>query len=113
MEDMTSSAPQMQRNALAPGLLAAIALFLSPLFPDGTVATVILYLVAILAFIVAWFAFQAGQWWWSIVLIAIAVLWNPIFPFGFTGWVWVVAHFVAALVFITAGALVKNERTAP
>jgi len=113
MEYMTSSAPQLQRNALAPGLLAAIALFLAPLFTEGIVATVILYLVAILALIVAWFAFQAGQWWWSIVFLAIAVLWNPIFPFDFSGWVWTVAHFVAALAFITAGALVKNERTTP
>ncbi len=107
---MTSSDPEMQRNALAPGLLAAIALFLSPLFTEGIVATIILFVVAILAVIVAWFAWQAGQWWWSIVFVAIAVLWNPIFPFAFSGWVWTMAQFVAALAFITAGALVKNER---
>lgn len=103
----------MQRNALAPGLLAAIALFLSPLFAEGTVATVISYLVAILALIVAWFAFQAAQWWWSIVFVAVAVLWNPILPFGFNGWVWTLAAFIAALAFITAGALIKNERNTP
>lgn len=110
---MASPTPQVQRNALAPALLAAIALFLSPLFPEGILAAVVLFLVAILALIVAWFALQAGQWWWTIVFVAVAVLWNPVFPFGFTGWVWTVAHFVAALAFITAGALVKNERTAP
>lgn len=110
---MAPPAPQTQRNALAPALLAAIALFLAPLFPDGILAAVILFLVAILALIVAWFALQAGQWWWTVVFVAVAVLWNPVFPFGFTGWVWTVAHFVAALAFITAGALVKNERTAP
>lgn len=107
---MTSSAPQMQRNALAPGLLAAIALFLSPLFTEGFVATTILFVVAILAVIVAWFAWQAGQWWWTIVFVAIAVVWNPVFPFDFSGWIWTIAQFVAALAFITAGALVKNER---
>ncbi|MGL3151621.1 DUF6804 family protein [Microbacterium sp. A82] len=110
---MSSSTPQMQRNALAPGLLAAIALFVSPLFPEGTVATVILFLVAILAAIVAWFALRAGQWWWTIVFVAIAVVWNPIYPFGFSGVWWTVATIAAALAFITAGALVKNERTAP
>ena len=110
---MASPTPQTQRNALAPGLLAAIALFVSPLFTEGLGATIILFLVAILALIVAWFALQAGQWWWTVVFVAVAVLWNPVFPFGFTGWVWTVAHFVAALAFITAGALVKNERTAP
>ncbi|WP_300266466.1 DUF6804 family protein [Microbacterium sp.] len=109
---MTSSAPQMQRNALAPGLLAAIALFLSPLFTEGIVATIILFVVAILALIVAWFALQAKQWWWTVVFVAVAVIWNPVYPFGFSGWVWTMAQFVAALAFITAGALIKNERQA-
>ncbi|WP_152545434.1 DUF6804 family protein [Microbacterium sp. CH12i] len=106
---MTSSAPQMQRNALAPGLLAAIALFLSPLFTQGLVATIILYVVAILAVIVAWFAWQAGQWWWTIVFVAVAVIWNPVFPFGFSGVVWTVAQFVAAVAFLAAAALIKND----
>lgn len=115
MDIMTSSAPQMQRNALAPSLLAAIALFLSPLplFTEGLGATIILYIVAILAVIMAWFAWQAGQWWWTIVFVAIAVIWNPVFPFGFSGPVWIAAQVVAAVTFITAGALIKNERTAP
>lgn len=113
MDHMTSSAPQMQRNALAPGLLAAIALFVSPLFTEGFGVLVILFLVAILAVIVAWFAWQAGQWWWTIVFAAVAVIWNPIFPFGFTGPVWVAAQIVAAVTFIAAAALIKNERIAP
>lgn len=110
---MASPSPQMQRNALAPGLLAAIALFLSPLFPEGVVASIILFLVPILALIVAWFAWQARQWWWTAVFVAVAVIWNPVYPFGFSGWVWTVAHFVAALAFITAGALIKNEHPTP
>ncbi|MGO2049904.1 MAG: DUF6804 family protein [Microbacterium sp.] len=110
---MASPTPQMQRNALAPGLLAAIALFVSPLFPgDNVVATIIMFLVPILALIVAWFAWQAGQWWWAVVFVAITVIWNPIFPFGFTGQVWTAAQFVAALLFIVAGILIRNERTA-
>jgi len=110
---MASPTPQTQRNALAPGLLAAIALFLSPLFTgDNVVATIIFYLVPILALIVAWFAWQARQWWWTIVFVAIAVIWNPVFPFGFSGQVWTAAQFVAALLFIAAGVLVKNERAA-
>lgn len=112
MEDMTSSASQTQRNALAPGLLAAIALFVSPLFTQGLGATIILYVVAILAVIVAWFAWQARQWWWTIVFLAVAVIWNPIYPFGFSGAVWIAAQIIAAVTFIAAGALIKNERTA-
>lgn len=109
---MASPTPQTQRNALAPGLLAAIALFVSPLFTEGLGATIILFLVAILALVVAWFAWQARQWWWTVVFVAIAVIWNPVYPFGFTGWVWIGAQFVAALVFIAAGILIRNQRTA-
>jgi hypothetical protein len=111
---MASPTSQTQRNALAPGLLAAIALFLSPLFTgdDNIGATIIFYLVPILALIVAWFAWQARQWWWTIVFVAVAVIWNPVFPFGFTGQVWTAAQFVAALLFIAAGVLIKNERVA-
>lgn len=110
---MNSADPQLQRNALAPGLLAAIALFLSPLFPDGPGATVVRFVVAILALIVGWFALRARQWWWTIVFVAVAVLWNPVYPFGFAGPVWLAAQFVAAVAFLAAGALVKNERAAP
>ena len=108
---MASPTPQMQRNGLAPGLLAAIALFLSPLFAgDNVVATIIIYLDPILSLIVAWFAWQARQWWWIIVFVAIAVIWNPVFPFGFSGQAWTAAQFVAALLFIAAGVLIKTER---
>lgn len=107
---MASPTPQMQRNALAPGLLAAIALFLSPLFGDGIGAFIILFLVPILALVVAWFAWQARQWWWTIVFVAITVIWNPVLPFGFDGQAWTAAQFVAALLFIAAGILIKNER---
>lgn len=107
---MSQSTPSMQRNALAPGLLAAIALFVSPLFQDGFGATVIRFVVAILALIVAWFALQAGQWWWTVVFVAMAVVWNPVYPFDFEGPVWVGAQVAGAVVFLIAGALIKNER---
>ena len=109
---MATPEPQRQRNALVPGLFAAIALFLSPLplFQADLGRTIILYVVAILALIVAWFAWQARQWWWTVVFVAIAVIWNPVFPFGFSGQAWTAAQFVAALLFIAAGVLIKTER---
>ncbi|MGV9193658.1 DUF6804 family protein [Microbacterium sp. MC2] len=113
---MSSSRQQpapFQRNALAPGLLAAIALFLSPLFADGVGATVIRFVVAILALIVAWFALQAGQWWWTVVFVAVAIVWNPVYPFDFSGPWWTAAQIAAAVAFIAAGALIKNERQEP
>jgi len=110
---MSSSRPGpalFQRNALAPGLLAAITLFLSPLFPDGTGATIIRFVVAILAVIVAWFALQAKQWWWTIVFVAVAIVWNPAYPFEFEGPWWITAQIVGAVLFLLAGALIKTPR---
>lgn len=112
---MSSSRPApalFQRNALAPGLVAAIALFLSPLFPEGLGATIIRFVVAILALIVAWFAVQAKQWWWTVVFVAVAVVWNPAYPFDFEGPWWIAAQFVGAVLFLLAGALIKVERPA-
>lgn len=106
--------PTLQRNALAPGILAAIVLFLAPgVLIGGPAAMVALFVPAILALIVGWFAIQARQWWWVPVFLAIAVLWNPIVPFGFSGDGWVAAQFGAAVVFLVAGSLIKVPRVEP
>lgn len=112
---MASSSPQLQRNALVPGIIGAIALIISPLplFAEGLGRTIVLFVVAILALIVAWYSLQAAQWWWAIVLVAIALVWNPIFPLTLEPWMWLTGSIVGALVFVTAGAVVKNERTTP
>lgn len=99
-----------QRNALAPGLLAAIALFVAPLFLATDWFTVVLFIVAILAIIVGWFALQARHWWWVPVFAVIAVVWNPIYPLGLSGPLWIAAQPIAAVVFIVAGALIRTER---
>ncbi|WP_072312905.1 DUF6804 family protein [Agrococcus sp. Marseille-P2731] len=103
--------PAFQRNALAPGILAAIALVVSQAWLAGTWDEPMRYVVAILALIVAWFAIQAKHWWWVPVFVAIAVAWNPVAPFAFEGTIWAVSHFVAALVFLAAGLLIKTPRT--
>ncbi len=99
-----------QRNALAPSLLAAAVLFLAPLLQGGDWYLVPLFVAAILAVIVGWFAIQARQWWWAPVFASIAVLWNPVFPFPFNGPVWTAAQPVAAMVFLVAGAMIKVKR---
>ncbi len=67
----------VQRNALAPSLIAAAVLFLSPILPAGSWKLVALFATAILALIIGWFAFRARQWAWVLIFGAIAVLWNP------------------------------------
>jgi hypothetical protein len=100
-----------QRNALAPGLLAAIALFLAPLLIGSDWFLLIRFVVAILAVIVGWFAVQARQWWWLPVFAAIAVIWNPLYPFEFSGPFWVAAQPIAAVVFLVAGGVIKYRPT--
>ena len=100
--------PTFRRPALAPGILGAIVLLAGfALIDSGDAFLWILFPVAILALIVAWFAFQARHWWWIPPLLAIAVFWNPVFPFGFDGGLWVAAQYIAVLVFVAAGVLIK------
>jgi hypothetical protein len=88
-------------------LLAGIPLI------DGPGALVICFIVAILALVIGWFAVQARQWWWAPPMVAIAVLWNPVYPFAFDGPVWLTAHIVAAVLVITAGLLITIPRQQP
>lgn len=99
-----------QRNAFVPALIAAATLFVAPALIGGEWNSVVLFTVSILAVIVGWFAVQARQWWWLPVFAAIAVLWNPVFPFPFTGPAWTAAQPVAAVVFLVAGAMIKVRR---
>lgn len=102
--------PTTQRNALAPALIAAAVLFLAPVLIVGGWGEAVLFVTAIFALIVGWFAVQARQWVWVPVFAAIAIVWNPVFPFGFDGAIWSLAQPVAAVVFLVAGALIKTPR---
>ena len=101
--------PQFQRNALAPGILGAIAAFVGPALLGQDIHVVVLFAVAILALIVAVFAGRAGQWWWIPPLAAMAIAWNPLYPFAMEGPWWIGAHVVAGFLFLTIGALVKER----
>lgn len=99
-----------QRNALAPGLLAAAVLFVAPALLTGSWSSVVLFVASILAVIVGWFAWQARQWWWLPVFAAVAIIWNPVFPLPFEGPVWIGAQPAAAVLFLVAGGLIKVKR---
>ncbi|GGC98036.1 hypothetical protein GCM10011512_26250 [Tersicoccus solisilvae] len=100
-----------QRNAAAPGAVAAAALFLAPVLTGAGWGPVVLFLTAILAMIVGWFAVQAKQWWWVAVFALIAVVWNPVFPLSFAGPVWGAAQPTAAVVFLVAGVTIRVRRS--
>lgn len=99
--------PGSRRLALAPGLIAALALLIGVTVLNDGPFTVVQYVVAIFALIVAVFAYQAKQWWWLPLFAAIAVVWNPIWPLPLDGPLWQGAQYVAAVVFLLAGWIIK------
>ncbi len=110
MASSTRPTPDRQRNALVPGILTAAVLIAGIPLIGSEYAITICFIVAILALIIAWFAAQAKQWWWTVVMVAIAVLWNPIYPFWFTGVAWLVAHVIASALCVVAGVLISVPR---
>lgn len=97
-----------RRTALAPSLLAVVALLIGVALITSDGFTVIRYVVSIFALIVAWFAWQARQWWWIIGLVPIAVLWNPVFPIDLgSPDLWLGLQYAAAILFLAVGILVK------
>lgn len=106
---MSASYPNpARRTALVPALLVVVALLVGVAFIESGGFTVIRYIVSIFALIIAVFAWQAGQWWWLLGLVPIAVLWNPVFPIelGLPD-LWLALQYVAAIVFLAAGILIK------
>jgi hypothetical protein len=105
--------PEFRRTALAPGILGAIVLIAGLALLDNVGGFLIIrFVVSILALIMIAYiyqarSYQARHWWWMPPLAAIAIIWNPIWPFDFHGQAWVGSQFVAAIVFIASGLLVK------
>ena len=99
--------PGFRRLALAPGLIAALALLIGGTVIDDDPFTVVRYIAAIFAAIVAVFAFQARQWWWLPVFAAIAIAWNPVWVIPIPAPWWPAAQYVAAIVFLVAGWLIR------
>jgi len=99
--------PAFRRTALAPGLLAGVALLVGVALIESQGFIVIRFVVSILALIILVFAIQARHWWLVPFMLAIAVLWNPVIPLDIAGPWWVGAQYVAILVFALAGVLIK------
>jgi hypothetical protein len=99
------------RPAFAPGVLGALVLLAGLALLDADGFLFIRFGVCILAAIVAVFAVQAGHWWWLAGMLPIAVIWNPAWIIDWHGQAWVAAQFVAALVFIAAGVLIRSGRS--
>ena len=99
--------PAFRRIALAPAILAALVALAGVALVGGDAFTIIRFALAILSLIIAWFAYQAQQWWWIVPLLAIAIVWNPVLPVTLDTSAWLTAHYLAAAVFIACGILIK------
>lgn len=99
--------PGTRRLALIPGVIAAVTLLIGTAALNDGPFTVVQYIVAIFAAIVAVFAWQAKQWWWLPLFAVVAVVWNPIWPLPVEGELWQGAQYVAALLFLLAGWFIK------
>lgn len=111
MSRPTPAKQPVRRPAIAAGILGAIVL-LAGTFLVGTDAFLyIRYAAAILALITIVLLVQVKRFAWIAPLAAIAVLWNPVVPFGFSGQFWVMAQYLAAAVFILTAVLVKVPDT--
>ena len=98
-----------RRTAIIPAVLAVIALMAGLALLESDAYLVIRFAVAILALIVAVFAWQARQWWWIPGLAAIAVLWNPVLPIELDGQLWMALQYAASVYLLVVGALVRVE----
>ena len=109
--------PIPTRPALAPALVAAIALFAGVALIGNTWFVVILYVVAIFAAIMAVYAVQAGKPFWLALFVPVIVLWNPIYPLPYADWFasseglpWILAQPIAAVLLVLAGIFIRGER---
>ncbi|MCU1534862.1 MAG: hypothetical protein JWR53_1343 [Glaciihabitans sp.] len=100
--------PAFRRTALAPGILAAIVLLAGLALLHSSAFIWIRYGVSILALIVVVFAWQSRQWWWLILLVPIAIVWNPVWPITpAPDQLWLGLQYIATIVFVTCGILIK------
>jgi hypothetical protein len=95
------------RVALAPGLLGAIVVLAGLAAIGGGWFILIRYTVSILALILCVFAVQARAWWWLPPLIAIALLFNPVWPLAIDAAVFRLVHLGAGVCFVAAGIAIK------
>jgi hypothetical protein len=97
-----------RRDALAPGLLGAVALLAGLALLTSEAFFVIRLAAAILALIMLVFALQARHWWWTPPLAAVAVVWNPVVPLPLAGQGWALAQIAGAAVLVAAGLTIKR-----
>jgi hypothetical protein len=96
-----------QRRALAPAAIGIIVLVGGLLLVGQDAYLLIRFGVSILALITAVFVWQSRQWAWLPGPLVVAVLWNPVLPFAFTGQPFRLGHLVAAVALLLTGVFAR------
>lgn len=112
MSRMPAATPARTRPVFVPALLGAVVVMSGLFFLDLDAYTIARYAVSILALIVAVLVVQHGSPAWAVPMVVVAVLWNPVYPFAFSGLPWAAGHIVAAATFIAAALLVRGSADA-
>ena len=96
-----------QRRALGPAAIGAIVLLGGLLLVGQDGYYFIRAGVSVLAVITAVFVWQARQWAWLVPPVVVAVLWNPVVPFAFTGTPFRLGALVGALALLATGIFAR------
>ncbi|GAB2521466.1 DUF6804 family protein [Paramicrobacterium agarici] len=99
------------RPALAPAILAAMALMAGAALLGSEWFIVVRFAVAILVAVMGVFAVQARAYAWLVVIVPVVVAWNPVFPLTMGGAGWAAAHLIAPIALVIAGFLIKVPAT--
>ncbi|WP_242091392.1 DUF6804 family protein [Curtobacterium sp. DN_7.5] len=102
--------PPYTRPALAPSLLAAVVLLACVALVDSSAFVFARWGVTVLALIVLVFAVRGRTWWAGLLMVAVAVCWNPLVVVPVPGEAWAALQVVAAALFIAVGLAVKVPR---
>jgi hypothetical protein len=100
---------RLQRRALGPAAVGAIVLLAGLLLVGQEAYLLIRFGVGILALITAVFVWQAKRWAWLPVPLVVAVLWNPVLPFAFTGQPFRLGHVAGAAALLLTGAFARYD----
>ncbi|WP_353988239.1 DUF6804 family protein [Ruicaihuangia caeni] len=101
--------PARRRTALLPAILLVLALLIGAGFSETDGFTVVRYVVSIFALIMVVFALQTKNWVFPLPLLAIAVLWNPVWPIDLAPDLWRALHYIAGIVVVLAGVFIKQR----
>ena len=100
--------PELIRPGFPPGVLGAIVLLAGLAVIGGEFFVYVQYAACILALIMTVFAVQGRKWLWLLPLIAIAVVWNPVWPLRLADDLWSSLHLLGCAAFIGVGVFMRT-----